>query len=128
MTDSRAWDGLIEALHTWSDAREVADGIEITFETSAGVHRTVEVVMTRNDWEDLAGTLCRETADSLRDQILGLPRDRPFLICEAGTELVASRTRELPPKPMDDGNLHLGGEWSTDGGRTKFAQWREPPA
>jgi hypothetical protein len=128
MTDPQTWDGLIEALNTWAEAREVVDGIEVTFETSTWGHRTVEVVMTPHGWEELAGTIRRETADGVREHIFDLPRDMPFLVCDAGTELVASRSRELPLDPMEDRDLPLGGEWSADGGRTKFAQWREPPA
>lgn len=48
----RQWERLIEYLNEWAIARNVPGGVEVTFEQSPGVIRSVEVVMTEDDWDD----------------------------------------------------------------------------
>jgi hypothetical protein len=110
------WDGLVEALNGWADTRQVEDGIEVTFTTSDGVRRTVQVVMTPDDWEELAWVIRGVSPETLQDRILALPDDVPFLVCDSGVELVASQTRELPSDSLDDFRPEPGGRWVvTDG-------------
>jgi hypothetical protein len=104
------WDGLIRELNTWADAREVDDGIEVTFATNDD-SRTVLVVMTPDDWEELAWVIQGVTPETLRERILALDETEPFLVCDSRVELVPSQTRDLPPDPLADFQPEPGGRW-----------------
>lgn len=106
------WEDLIEALNTWAEAREVSDGIEVTFGDSDGARRMVQVVMTRSDWEELAWVIQGVTPETLRESILGLDDYELFLVCDSGVELVPSHTRDLPPDPLDEYRPAPGGFWA----------------
>lgn len=127
MDPERAWESLLESLSTWAEVREVPGGIEVRFSTQGGAPRTVEIVMTRDEWEELATVICRETPDSVRDLVLALAPDQPFLVCDGGVELLPSSTRELPPDPLDDFVPEPGGQWYTtdEAGNvtSRFADW-----
>lgn len=105
------WKSLLESLSSWADAREVTGGIEVTFRRPTGGRRTVELVMTRAEWDSLAGTIGRDTPRSVRERILDLPEDRPFLVCDRGVDLFASATRQLPRDPLLDLQPEPGGRW-----------------
>ena len=123
------WDELIETLDAWAEARETDCGIQVTFDDE-GRRRTVEVVMTPGDWEELAWVIQGVSPETLRQSILGLGEDEPFLVCDAGVELVPSRTRELPPDPLDGFRPQPGGFWAVvdDEGNIvgRFSDGREP--
>ena len=89
----------------------MGDGIDVTFSVSEGARRTVHVVMTPDDWEELAWVIQGVTPETLRERILGLAEDEPFLVCDSGVELIASRTRDLPPDPLADVRPGPGGRW-----------------
>lgn len=129
MDYARAWEQLLESLSTWADVREVPGGIEVSFSTSSGVRRTVEIVMTRDDWDTLAFVIGRETVRSVKDRVLALSEDQPFLVCDGGVELVPAATRELPPDPLADFVPEPGGQWVTtdEAGNvtSRFADWLE---
>jgi hypothetical protein len=91
------WNRLIESLGTWADPREVTGGVEVTFRRPSGGHRTVELVLTPDQWDSLVGLLGRESPSSVKERILELPEDRPFLVCDHGVDLVPSATRAVPP-------------------------------
>ena len=46
------WDRVLEYIDQWASAREVPGGIEVTFQESPGLLRTVVVVVTWDDVED----------------------------------------------------------------------------
>ena len=91
------WNRLLESLSSWADAREVTGGIEVTFKRRSGGHRTVELVVTPDDWDALVILVARDTPRSVRERILALPEDQPFLVCDRGVDLIPSATRDLPP-------------------------------
>jgi hypothetical protein len=47
----RHWEPLLEYINAWASAREAQGGIEVAFEQSPGLTRTVELVMTSADWD-----------------------------------------------------------------------------
>ena len=51
----RTWERLLDYLNEWATAREVPRGVEVTFEQSPGLRRTVEIVMTPADWKHYLG-------------------------------------------------------------------------
>jgi hypothetical protein len=111
MSCEQPWERLLESLNTWAEAREVRGGIEVTFSASSGARRTVEIVMTSNDWEEVAVVIGRETARSVREKVLALEESQPFLVCDSGVELLPSSTRELLLDPLDESNPGPGGQW-----------------
>ncbi len=120
----RAWDHLVKSLNSWADAREVAGGIEVSFAAPSGARRTVEIVMTPEDWDELSEVIRRESAASVKERLLALEAGEPFLVCDAGVELLSSSTRELPP---DDFEPEPSGQWVVldEGGNvsSRFADW-----
>jgi hypothetical protein len=126
VTQPPTWEGLLEILSTWSDAREVPGGIEVSFTTPTGASRTVQVVMSEHDWEELTWTIQRESPETLRERIVGLPADVPYLVCDSGVELVPSATPELPP---DDFRPEPGGRWvaldANGNVQSYFAEWAD---
>jgi hypothetical protein len=124
MSNEQAWNHLLGLLNSWANAREVAGGIEVSFVAPSGARRTVEIVMTPEDWEELAEVIGHESAASLRERLLALEEGKSFLICDGGVELLASSTRELP---SDDFKPNSSGEWvvTDDAGNvmSRFADW-----
>lgn len=90
------WNRLMESFSSWADARQVTGGVEVSFKRPSGGHRTVELVLTPDDWDSLVGLVQRDTPRSVKERILALPEDQPFLVCDRGVDLVPSATRELP--------------------------------
>jgi hypothetical protein len=105
----RLWERLLEYLNEWASAREVPGGIEVTYEPSPGVTRTVEVVVSSADWDGYVSTIYGTgdpRATTLRRDILATPDGVPFLVYDTyGWE--PSETRELPEDDFDPGP----GEW-----------------
>lgn len=107
------WNRLLESLNSWANARVVTDGIEVTFTRPSGGQRTVELVLAPDEWDSLVSHVRRDTPRSVRERILVLPEDQPFLVCDRGVDLVASATRELPP--AGEGSGVIGSPRHTDG-------------
>src|SRR6478735_2268332 len=103
-----AWDQLLVSLRTWASPREVPGGIEVSSVDESGTSRTVEIVMSPNNWDELAVVIGIESPDRLKRRLLALPDDTPFLVCDSGVELIASNTRNLP---QDDFTPEPGGHW-----------------
>ncbi|QIK66730.1 GrpB family protein [Nocardioides sp. HDW12B] len=109
----RLWERLLEYLDEWASVREVADGIEVTFEQPPGVTRTVEVVVTESEWDDYITTIFGTgdpRATVLRRRLLAMPPDATFLVYDGTYEWEQSATRELP---ADDArpDPEPGGSW-----------------
>jgi hypothetical protein len=121
----RLWERLLEYLNEWASAREVPGGIEVTYEQSPGVTRTVEVVVSSADWDGYVSTIYGTgdpRATTLRRDLLATPDGVPFLVYDNyGWE--PSETRELPEDDFDPGP----GEWvvTDDDGRVidRFADF-----
>ena len=106
-----AWDRLLISLRSWADAREMTDGIEVSFTNDVGARRIVEIVMTPSDWDELAEVIGRESPDSVKRRLHSLEEDMPFLVCDSGVELIASATRSLPPNEFAEFVREPGGYW-----------------
>lgn len=99
MKYDRLWERLLEYLDTWAVAREVPGGIAVTFETSTGVTRTVEVRVTPPAWDDYVSTIFGTgdpRATSLERQLRATTA--PYLVYDT-YDWVPSATRQ----PPDDG-------------------------
>jgi hypothetical protein len=99
------WPRLIESLNRWSSAREVSWGrIEVTLASQGEAPaRVVGIVMTPEEWEDLASVAWGDfgsAARQVRSDVLGLRHHERFLVYHQ-YELVASATAELPVDPDD---------------------------
>ncbi|WP_322919173.1 hypothetical protein [Nocardioides renjunii] len=97
MTNRRLWRRLLDDVDRWASAREVPAGIEITFEQSPGVSRTVEVVMTPDDWESFISVIWAraEPRDTpFRSKVIGTPADADYLVYDT-YDWWPSATREL---------------------------------
>ena len=105
------WERLLTSLRTWAKAREATGGIEVSFVGGAGTRRTVEIVMTSGEWDELAEVIGRESPDSIKRRLLALEDDKAFLVCDSGVEIVASSTRHLPPDEFAGFTPGSGGEW-----------------
>lgn len=95
----RLWERLLEFLDEWASVREVADGIEVTFEQSPGVTRTVEVVVTESEWDDYISTIFGTgdpRATVLHRRLLAMPPGATFLVYDGTYDWAPSTTRELP--------------------------------
>jgi hypothetical protein len=105
----RLWERLIEYIDEWASAREVPGGIEVTFEQSPGVPRTVEVVVTSADWDDYISTVYGTgdpCATTLKKKVVAMPDEASYLVYDT-YDWEPSRTRELPEDDFNPGP----GEW-----------------
>jgi len=114
VTVEREWERLVDQLNEWAEARSSPQGIEVTIEQSTGVARTVELVVTPDEWSGFWGVIWGDedsAAAGLRRQLLeGVPPDMPFLVYD-NEQWVASATREFPPDPDGDFQPEPGGGW-----------------
>ncbi|WP_166133867.1 hypothetical protein [Nocardioides ochotonae] len=125
----RIWERLVEHLDELGNAREVPGGIEVTIERLPGRSRTVEVVLSPEDWDDYLSTMYGDgdpTATTIKERVLGTPEGVRFLVYDGTYDWTPSETRELPPEEPQD--LEPGpGHWVTtddDGNVTsRFADW-----
>lgn len=98
----RLWERLLEFLNTWTTATEVAPGrIRVVLEERPGPTRVVDILMTRDDWDDMVTIPWGEfhaAAQQVREALVGLQPDERFLVyCQY--ELVRSVTEDLPVDP-----------------------------
>ncbi|NPC97472.1 hypothetical protein [Nocardioides sp. zg-DK7169] len=127
----RIWERLIEYLAELGSAREVPDGVEVTIERPPGRSRTVEVVMSPEDWDDYLSIMYGDgdpAATTIKDCVLATPDGVRFLVYDGTYDWTPSETRELPPEEPED--LGPGqGQWVTidDAGNvtSRFADWDE---
>ena len=130
MQQKDGWNRLIEALDAWTSAAEVApDRIEVSLPQSGASSRVV-VVMTPNQWEDMAGVMWGDFDSALQDvkqTLLGLQPDERFAVysdyrLEPSNEPTLPETPDVTPAP--------GGEWMANNGEgrvaSRFADWSEP--
>ncbi len=109
MKYDRLWERLLEYINEWASVREVRGGIEVTFEQSPGVTRTVEVVVTSAEWDDYVSTIYGTgdpRATAFKKKLLAMPGEVRFLVYDT-YDWEASKTRELPVEDLDLGP----GEW-----------------
>lgn len=124
-----AWERLLASLRTWAETREVTGGIEVSFVDGEGAPRTVEVVMTPGEWDELSEVIQIESPDSMKRRLLALEDDKHFLVRDSGVELIASSSRDLPPDEAADCTPEPGGEWvvTDEAGNvvSRFADWSD---
>lgn len=121
----RVWARVLEYIDQWASAREVPGGIQITFEQSPGVPRTVEVVVTPDDWDTYLSVIWG-TEDPrvtpFKDKVHAMPADMGYLVYDT-YDWWPSHTPESP----EDDLLTGPGEWVvTDrAGKVidRFADW-----
>lgn len=104
MSYERLWGRLLEFLNGWATAREVRPGrIEITLQRSGKHPRTIELVMTRDEWDDLVTIPYGDfdlAARGVKRSVLALGTDQRFLVYRT-YELVPSLTPDLPEDSKD---------------------------
>lgn len=62
------WGRLIVSLNQWTSAAEVAPGrVEVLFPSSEGSCRRVVIVMTPDEWGDMASVMWRNFDDAVQD-------------------------------------------------------------
>lgn len=101
----RRWERLTEYINEWASAREVPGGIEVTFEQSPGVTRTVDVVLTLSDWDDYARTIFGTDdprATTLKKSVLAMPDGAHYLVYDT-YDWAASETPQLPEDDVAPG-------------------------
>lgn len=88
----------------------------------------MEIVMTPEDWEELAEVIGVENEDTIKQRFLTLEEGKHFLVCDSGVELIGSPTRELPPDELSVFEPEPGGQWvATDAEGnpdSRFADWK----
>ncbi len=101
MSYERLWERLLERLAGVGGAVELEPGrIEVRVDQSGGP-RTIEIRMTRGDWDNMAGVAWGSFDDAAREvehAIKTLPEEQSFLVYDL-YELHPSATPELPPDP-----------------------------
>lgn len=106
----RLWPRLIDYLNEWAAAREVPGGIVVTFEDGEGRSRTVEVVMSPDDWDEFISIMYGDGDPSkthIKDVLTTVSEGVPFLVYNNTYDWTASSTRDLPTSDIDLGP----GEW-----------------
>ena len=100
----RLWERLFEFLNGWTTATEVEPGrIEVVLANSDGSSRVVEILMTRNEWDQMVTIPHGDfdlAAQAVRNVLLRLRPDEGFLIF-GDYELIPSTASTLPIDPED---------------------------
>jgi hypothetical protein len=108
VTYERLWERLLERLDTWANARELGPGrIAIDWLHPDGNGRTTELVMTRDEWDDVVTVLYGDfdqAAEHVRRSVMGVPADQRYLVYQT-YDLIPSDSPVLPPNP-DEMRLH----------------------
>lgn len=139
MSYARLWERLLDSLDTWASAQEVAPGrIEVSVPSAEGPSRTVQLVMSRDEWDDLVTVICGDfdvAAERVRRSLLAMPPEQPYLVYDT-YDLVPSSAPTLPEEPDDQRLQELSrarpegfGRWvvrDDDGGVGD--EFRPPPA
>lgn len=102
MSFERLWERLFDFLNGWSTAAEIEPGrIEVAVENPGGSTRMVEILMTRDEWDDMVSIPWGDfdlAAQEVRKAVLGL-RDHERFLVYGQYELVPSATPRLPADP-----------------------------
>jgi hypothetical protein len=102
MSYERLWERLIEFLNGWSTATEVEPGrIEVTVGYPDASTRTVQILMTRRQWDDMVTIPFGDfdaAAQEVRATVLGMEEHERYLVY-GQYELVPSATPDLPVDP-----------------------------
>ncbi|WP_426241697.1 hypothetical protein [Nocardioides sp. LHG3406-4] len=105
MKYDRLWERLLEFLNALGTAREVAPGrLEVTLPDSDGPSRAVQIVMTRDEWDELVTIpygAFSGAARHVQHALLALEPGVPFLVYDT-YDLHPSTTERLPVEPMDE--------------------------
>lgn len=110
MKYDRLWERLIEYVNEWASAREVPGGIEVTFEAAPGVTRTVEVVVSSDQWDGYVSTICGTgdpRATPIKRKVIASPDTTRYLVYDDTYDWQPLETRELP----EDGTEPGPGAW-----------------
>jgi hypothetical protein len=99
MSYERLWERLFDFLNGWSTAAETEPGrIEVVVENSEGSSRVVEILMTRDEWDDMVAIPWGDfelATQEVRKAVFGLRYHERFLVY-GQYELVPSATPSLP--------------------------------
>lgn len=107
----RVWERLIEYLDELGSAREVPGGIEVTFAQSLGRTRSVEVVMSPRDWDQVISIMYGDgdpASTAIKAKVLSVPEGTPYLVYDNTYDWQPSETPELA---ADDWDPPMHGEW-----------------
>ena len=104
MKYDRLWERLIEFLNEWGTATETEPGrIAVTFASSDASTRTIEILMTRSQWDDMVTIPFGDfdaAAQQVRASALQMEEHERFLVYEL-YDLVSSATPDLPIDPQE---------------------------
>ena len=96
------WQRLLQELNSWARATEAGPGrVRVFFTDAAGAARVVDIVMTPEQWEDMAGGVWGSfegAARELRQAVLSASDNDRFLVFDT-YELRPSPTETLPVDP-----------------------------
>lgn len=99
MKYDRLWERLVDALDGWTSAREVEPGrIEVSLPDTGAGERQVQIVMTPDEWVDMASVALGGfdyAFDHVRDRLASMEAAETFAVYST-YDLVSSTTPELP--------------------------------
>lgn len=132
MTDRADYQELVNALDEWTSAAEVAPGrIEVSIPDGTD-SRTVTIVMTEDEWDDVVGPMWASVTDAIADVIrilLTMTPDQDYALYEQ-YRLVPSTQAAWPEGPTSIPEPNPGGGWfayNRDGSRgERFADFVDP--
>ena len=100
----RLWERLLIALDDWTSAREVRPGrIEVTVPDASAGERQVQIVMTSDEWDDMASVAFggfEYAFDHVKDRLVSMGASETFAVYSF-YDLVPSTTPELPEDPEE---------------------------
>lgn len=124
MSYHSVWARVLEYIDQWASAREVPGGVEITFEQTPGVLRTVEVVVTPADWDSYLSVIWGTDdprSTPFKVGVLAMPAEMRYLVYDT-YDWWPSHTPGLPEHDRPTGP----GEWMvTDGGGSAIDRFAE---
>lgn len=99
----RSWERLLEHLAQVGDTVQVAPGrIRVAVDRPDGVARTVEVVMTPDNWDDMSGVAWGDVdgaAAYVQDRVRA--SDQPFLVYDGQYDVQDCPSPEIPEDPEE---------------------------
>ena len=99
----RLWERLIEALDEWTEARQVAPGrIEVVLPEKGTDRRHVQIVMTPDEWDDIASVAFggfEYALDYVKEMLARLSDSEKFAVYTT-YDLAPSDTPELTEDPQ----------------------------
>lgn len=129
-SDAEQWERLVRHLDAWTSAAEIAAGrIRVSVPQDGG-DRDVVIVMTPDEWDDIAGVMWGDfdaAVEDVKRTLLGLQPHEGYAVYEQ-YRLAPSTAEVLPARP--DFTPEPGGTWAAldrDGRvSSTFADWVEP--